>query len=126
MPRAELKLNMTALGNFRREAADAALETISVLRGEVITAQVMPFDTGTMQNNHTAVRQRVEGDVIRTILLTDVPYARRLYYHPEYNFQIAKNPNAQGLWLASWLPGGAHESFLRNTYHLRLRVRLGK
>lgn len=26
------------------------------------------------------------------------PYARRLYYNPEYNFSKDVNPNAQGLW----------------------------
>ena len=126
MPRAELKLNLSALDGVRREAMDAALETVSALRGEVITAQVMPFDSGDMQNNSTTVQQRAEGDDIHTALLTDTPYARKMYYHPEYNFQTVNNPNAQGLWLSSWLPGGANESFLLDTYHLKLRARLSK
>ena len=126
MPRAELKLNLSALDGLRREAMDAALETVSALRGEVITAQVMPFDNGDMQNKHTSVVQRIEGDDIHTALLTDTPYTRKMYYHPEYNFQTVNNPNAQGLWLSPWLPGGANESFLLDTYHLKLRVRLGK
>ena len=126
MPRAELKLNLSALDGLRREAVDAALETVSALRGEVITAQVMPFDNGDMQNKHTSVEQRIEGDDIHTALLTDTPYARKMYHHPEYNFQIVNNPNAQGLWLSPWLPGGANESFLLDTYHHKLRARLGK
>ena len=126
MPRAELKLNLSALDGIRREAMDAALETVSALRGEVVTAQVMPFDTGDMQNKHTSVQQSVEGDEIHTSLTTDTPYARKMYYHPEYNFQTVNNPNAQGLWLSSWLPGGANEGFLLDTYHLRIRARLGK
>lgn len=126
MPRAELKLNLSALDGLRREAVDAALETVSELRGKVITAQVMPFDNGDMQNNKTDVLQWGEGDEIHTALSTDGPYSRRLYYHPEYNFQTVNNPNAQGLWLSSWLPGGANESFLLDTYHLKLRARLGK
>ncbi|MFC0271126.1 minor capsid protein [Metabacillus herbersteinensis] len=28
----------------------------------------------------------------------NTPYARRLYYNPQYNFSKDKNPNAQGLW----------------------------
>lgn len=126
MPRAELKLNLSALDGLRREAMVAALETVSALRGEVVTAQVMPFDNGDMQNKHTSVEQRIEGDDIHTALLTDTPYARKMYYHPEYNFQTVNNPNAQGLWLSPWLPGGANESFLLDTYHLKLRARLGK
>ena len=126
MPRAELKLNLSALDGLRREAVDAALETVSALRGEVITAQVMPFDNGDMQNKHMSVEQRIEDDDIHTALLTDTPYARKMYHHPEYKFQTVNNPNAQGLWLSPWLPGGANESFLLDTYHLKLRARLGK
>ncbi len=126
MPRAELKLNLSALDHLRCEAMDAALETVSELRGEVITAQVMPFDTGNMQNDSTTVQQHVEGEEIHTMLLTDTPYARRLYHHPEYNFQTVNNPNARGKWLSPWLPGGVNESFLLDTYHLRLRARLDK
>ena len=32
------------------------------------------------------------------ILMWDMPYARRLYYNPQYNFSTDRNPNAQGLW----------------------------
>lgn len=44
-------------------------------------------------------------------IIWDTPYARRLYYNPEYNFSKDKNVNAQGLWyeaakskdLKSWI-----------------------
>lgn len=125
MPKVGIVLDAQKLGQIRREAVAAALETVGALRGEVVTAQVMPFDTGHMQNVATGVQQRVDGDEIHTLLLTDTPYARRLYFHPEYNFQTVNNANAQGLWLSHWLPGGANEDFLTETYRLRLRARLG-
>jgi hypothetical protein len=28
----------------------------------------------------------------------NTPYARPLYYNPQYNFSTDKNPNARGLW----------------------------
>lgn len=31
-------------------------------------------------------------------VMWQMPYARRLYYNPQYNFSKDKNPNAQGLW----------------------------
>lgn len=31
-------------------------------------------------------------------IIWDTPYAKRLYYNPQYNFSKDKNPNAQGLW----------------------------
>lgn len=33
------------------------------------------------------------------------PYARRLYYHPEYDFQTEANPNAKGKWFEDWVTG---------------------
>lgn len=59
----------------------------------------------------------LEGSGIRSSLIGkgkiiwDTPYARRLYYNPQYNFSKDKNPNAQGLWfeaaksnkLQSWI-----------------------
>lgn len=126
MLHAGIKVNLSALDGIRREAMDAALETVAALRGEVIAAQVMPFDTGEMQNNSTSVQQHIEGDDIHTLLSTNTPYARKLYHHPEYNFQTVNNPNAQGEWLSPWLPGGANESFLLDTYNLKLKERLTK
>lgn len=31
-------------------------------------------------------------------LIWNTPYARRLYYNPQYDFSTDVNPNAQGLW----------------------------
>lgn len=32
------------------------------------------------------------------MIMWQTPYARRLYYNPQYNFSKDKNPNAGGLW----------------------------
>ena len=48
------------------------------------------LDSGDMQNNLTSV-QPLEG-MTGARLETDGPYARRLYHHPEYNFQTGKQP----------------------------------
>jgi Minor capsid protein len=31
-------------------------------------------------------------------IVWQTPYAKRLYYNPQYNFSKDKNPNARGLW----------------------------
>jgi Minor capsid protein len=31
-------------------------------------------------------------------VIWDMPYARRLYYNPQFNFSKTAHPNAQGLW----------------------------
>lgn len=45
-------------------------------------------------------------------LVSSTPYARRMYYHPEYHFNKAQNPNAQGRWLDDYLKGGKKQDFV--------------
>lgn len=93
-------------------------------------SMTMPFDTGDMQDNQTFVS--VEGDdtingedVFSVSLVTGSPQARRLYYHPEYNFQQSKNPDAGAYWLAPYLEGGEKESFIKDTYSEVLKEKAG-
>ncbi|MFR3071259.1 MAG: hypothetical protein ACLTNH_15355 [Enterocloster sp.] len=52
----------------------------------------------------------------KVTLVSSAPYARRLYYHPEYNFQTKENPNAKGNWYDDWLPGGSKADFATKTF----------
>ena len=102
--------------NALEEAALEALDaTGEQLLTDVTNAQIMPFDVGTMQNDATYVdhSHRANGQVT---LLVDAPYARRLYYHPEYNFQTVNNPNAKGLWFEDWADGGKYANKVRENY----------
>ena len=91
------------------KAAVAALEmTGEALHTEVAQAQVMPFDVGTMQNESTFV-DTTDSAAGVVSLVTSTAYARRLYYHPEYNFRTDNNPNAQGKWLEPWIDGDERE-----------------
>lgn len=91
-----------ALDKAILQSADLTMEA---LKTDVISAQVMPFDTGAMQNADTFVDTRQDGDTVISTLVTGSPQARRLYYHPEYNFQTVNNPNAGGEWLEPWIDG---------------------
>ncbi len=100
----KLVLNLNTLRALD-SAQIAALElTAEALHTEVVNAGVMPFDTGSMQNAQTFVdtSDSASGHVS---LVTAAPQARRLYYHPEYNFQTVNNASAGGLWLDSWISG---------------------
>lgn len=129
MPKVEIRLDTASIARVSREAQAAALETVAALRGEVITAQVIPFDYGTLQNSMGTPTQTVrEAEIVTTLAAGggDAPYGRRLYFHPEYNFQTANNPNARGLWLEPWLTGGEHANFIPDTFQSRLKARLDK
>ena len=57
-------------------------------------------------------------------IIYDTPYARRLYWHPEYNFRKDKNPNAGGLWMQPYIDG-AKKDFFRKAFQARLRENAG-
>lgn len=98
------------------QAAVKALEmTAEALHTEVVQAQVFPFDTGNLQNESTFVDYS-EASKGKATLVSNTPYARRLYYHPEYHFQMDENPNARGKWYEDWLPGGGKADFAPNAY----------
>lgn len=99
-----VKLNRGGMRQLERAAIAALEQTAEALHTEVVTAQVMPFDVGTMQNESTFV-DTAESASGTVSLVTSTPYARRLYYHPEYNFRTVNNPHARGKWLEQWIDG---------------------
>ena len=116
-----MQVKSTVKMNFPRitpltQAAVTALEmTAEALHTEVIEAQVMPFDTGNLQNESTFVDYS-ESNQGKVSLVSSTPYARRLYYHPEYNFQADENSNAKGNWYEDWLPGGSQSDFATKAF----------
>ena len=104
-----VKLNMPRIRQLTQAAVTALELTGEALHTEVIQAQVFPFDTGHLQEDATFVDYSRANDGMVT-LVSSTPYARRLYYHPEYHFQTKDNPNAKGMWYEDWLPGGAKAS----------------
>lgn len=99
-----VSMNKGAIRKLSVAQSKAMSMTALQMLNEVRNDQVIPFDTGNTQNESTYVDDSkvTEGAVS---VVTDNPYARRLYYHPEYNFRTDKNPNARGEWWAEWLTG---------------------
>ncbi len=113
--RVDIKLDYGAIAKIESAVKPSAMMAIDALKTEVITAQVMPFDMGDMQNNETFTVTAEDSGTVTSRLVTGSPQARRLYYHPEYNFQKVNNPNAGGEWLEPWI-SGAKQTFLRDVY----------
>ena len=55
-------------------------------------------------------------------VVSDTPYARRLYFHPEYKFRKDKNANAGAEWFEPYLTGNKKQ-FARNSF---ARIMKGK
>ena len=105
-----VKLNMPRIRQLSKAAVTALELTAEALHTEVVQAQVFPFDTGNLQNESTFVDYS-ESKNGKVMLISSTPYARRLYYHPEYKFSTDENPNAKGKWFEDWMPGGSQADF---------------
>lgn len=110
-----VKLNTGRMKQLSQAAVTALEMTAEALHTEVVQAQVMPFDTGHLQEDATFVDYS-ESQNGKVSLVSATPYARRLYYHPEYNFQKDENPNARGEWYEDWLPGGSRADFVPEAF----------
>lgn len=98
--KATLKLNQEAIKKIQDAAVKALPLTMEALKTEVNNMKVVPKDTGNLEES---AKTGVEGN--KGYISYNTPYARQLYYHPEYNFRQDKNPNAQGRWLDSFIYG---------------------
>lgn len=90
-----------------------------VLMDDIREAQVIPRMDGTLSGEgFTCDETTAKRGFIRFTFST--PYARRLYFHTEYNFHKEPwvspdgrrhdgNPNAQGEWMLNWFKGGMYE-----------------
>lgn len=110
-----IRLNFPRIKRLTQAQINALEQTAEALHTEVIQAQVFPRDTGALQNESTFVDYS-KSKSGKVTLVTSAPYARRLYFHPEYDFQKSENPNAQGEWYSNWLPGGRKADFAINAY----------
>lgn len=122
----QVRLNMPQIERLKRAQVAALEMTAEAVHSEVVQAQVVPRMDGNLQGESFFVdtSQSKRGKVR---LIHDTPYARRLYYHPEYDFHKGPweddkgrkhdgNPNAKAYWFEDWEEGGEHDEFAINTY----------
>lgn len=97
-------MNQQALSSLVKAQRQALEMTGQQVLGDLRNSQTMPFDTGDMQNDQTALDD-TKSSKGKVSIVTDAPQARRLYFHPEYNFQKGKNPSAGAGWFDPYIDG---------------------
>jgi len=115
-----ITINTDVINGITKKAVRALEKTGDALMGQVKNAQVMPFDTGTLQNDSTYLDRSRSAQGIVTIV-SATPYARRLYFHPEYHFQRTYNIAAGGKWFKPWQPDGLRRSFVPKAFTIFMR-----
>lgn len=120
----KVTINKAFIKKMDMAAEQALRDTADKLKKDIRKEQVIPRDKGELLGTKFFIDDtEISKGTIR--LVHEGPYARRLYYHPEYNFHQEPweetidgkkvkhkgNPNAKGKWFEDWLPGGskAHE-----------------
>lgn len=93
--------------------------TAESLLEDLRDSQTMPFETGNLQNDSTFVdTSNVKRGKVS--IVSDTPYARRLYFHPEYDFRKDDNPNAGGEWFEPYL-NGDKKDFAQKTFAKKMK-----
>ena len=110
-----VNLNFPKIRQLTQSQVEALEQTAEALHTEVVQAQVFPRDTGNLQNESTFVDYS-ESKSGKVTLVSSTPYARKMYFHPEYHFRKEENPNAKGKWYEDWLPGGKESDFAVNAF----------
>ena len=113
--KSSVKMNFPRIKQLTQAAVTALEMTAEALHTEVVQAQVMPFDSGHLEEDASFVDYS-ESNHGRARLVSSTPYARRLYYHPEYDYQTDGNRFAGGEWYAPWLKGGKQEDFAKKAF----------
>ena len=113
-----IELNVSVLNALDNAQFEALAQTADATLTELRDRQVMPFDTGNLQNDSTFVDDSQRDKVS---IVSSTPYARRLYFHPEYNYRRGNNASAGGKWFESFL----NDTFIQNAYAKLLKQRGG-
>ena len=130
-----VKLNMPMVRKLTAAAKVSVAQTAEAIHTDVVQSQVIPRDTGALQNESTVVDLSDIGQG-KAYLVSSTPYARRLYYHPEYNFHQAQwtddkgkkhegNANAKGRWLDDYMKGGKKQNFAPEAFEKFYKKHMG-
>lgn len=95
------------------EISQKAFElTVKEVLSDIRNSQVVPKNTGELERSGFP-----DIDVQKMVakIVFDTPYARRLYWHPEYNYRQDKNQYAGGLWMQTYIDG-EKKNFVKETY----------
>lgn len=102
--RVTVELNMANINAIEKQIQRSIVKTADQIKTDVQQSETMPMETGQLQNRSTFVDKSEIADYTAYVV-SDTPYARRLYFHPEYDFSTEKNANAGGEWFEPYISG---------------------
>lgn len=111
---AKVKLDKSKMGELEKIQRQALEMTAEAVLSDIRASAVVPKDTGELERSGFVDLSEITQGVARIVFST--PYARRLYWHPEYNFRQDKNPNARGKWMEPYHTPGQKQEWVQETF----------
>lgn len=108
-----IKLDQSKIKGLEKASKKAFEMTVEEVLNDIKTSAVVPKETGELERSGFVDTSQIENMVASIIF--DTPYARRLYWHPEYKFRKDKNINAGGKWMQPYIDGDKKD-FINKTY----------
>jgi hypothetical protein len=114
-----IKLDAFKISELEKAGKQAFEMTLEAVLSDIKTSAVVPKEHTILEDSGFVDTSQIE-NMIASIVF-DTPYARRLYWHPEYNFRTDKNINAQGKWMQTYIDG-EKKDFIKETYGKFLKM----
>jgi len=108
-----VELYAGAIAGMNAKMTQALKMTADAIMGDLRNAGTIPRDIGILQGEAMYTEVLELG---RVVVCNDTAYARRLYYHPEYNFSREQNLNAGALWFEPYCAGGDRNAWVLETF----------
>lgn len=120
---AKVNYNTVNIQRVEGDISKALVKTADAVKTDLQQSQTMPFDTGLLQNRSTFV-DGSQAKAGKAFVVSDTPYARRLYFHPEYHYSTRDNPYAGGAWFEPYI-SGAKKDYAKKVFESFMRSSLG-
>lgn len=121
--RVNVKMNRAMLGRLSSAQLKALEQTTDAVKSDIVTSAVVPKQTGELERSAFVDTSQIKKG--KTAIKYDAPHARRLYWHPEYNFRTDKNANARGKWMQTYIDG-EKKNFAREAFKKLYRKLAGR
>lgn len=117
---AKVTLNPSKVVELQQIGRQAIEMTAEAVLTDIVASGVVPKDTGELERSGFVDLSEIQQGVARIVF--DTPYARRLYWHPEYNFRTDKNRNARGKWMEPYHTAGQKREWVIETFGKFVRM----
>lgn len=97
-----VKVNQAVINKMLSAPGKSLAMTAMAVETDLINSNTLPMGDTEMLEQSTHIGMISED---HAYIATDTPYARRLYFHPEFNFRKDKHGSAGGRWFDPYISG---------------------